>query len=209
MTKLTAAVLHAAASGADPDVWLPALQTAFDACEVNTPRRIAAALGQFAVEAGEDFGELSENVNYTHADRIAAVWPTKFACAEAAASYCHAPERLANFVYAGKLGNGNTASGDGWRFRGRGLIQITGREEYSELAEAIDMTPEAAAAYCETPEGAAISGCWYLAANGCLPLADAWMLTAITKRVNGSAMLGWKERLQFSNLALKAFGNAA
>ncbi len=205
MTTLTQAALHAAAPGAHADIWLPALQAAFDRWQFNTPQRQAAALGQFAVEAGPDFSELGEDLYYTHAERIAEVWPTKFSCPEAAASYTKSPQRLANYVYAGKLGNGDTASGDGYRFCGGGICQLTGRDEYTEFADMLGISVDAAADLVRTPEGAAMSGCWYLASNGCLPLADAWMLTAITRRVNGAAMFGLKERIAASNAALRAF----
>lgn len=203
-TILTAAALHAAAPYADPDRWLPPLQSAFDKWGVSTPRRQAAALGQFAVEAGSNFGELVECMNYTHAERLVAVWPTRFHTVADATPYVRNPENLANFVYANRLGNGDTESGDGWKFRGRGLIQITGRDEYTEVAASMPgMLPEDAADWCETPDGAAMSACWYLSTRNCLSLADNWQLTAITKRVNGAAMLGWKQRLASSNAALK------
>ncbi len=203
---ITAAVLRAAAPQADPAVWLSPLQAAFDKCSVNTSRRIAAALGQFAVEAGPGFSEIIENLNYTHAVRICAVFPSEFPTLEDATPCVADPEGLANRAYANKNGNGDAASGDGWRFRGRGLIQITGRDPYTAFGAAQGMTADDAATWCETPSGAAMSGCWYLASRGCLDLADGWLLKSITLRVNGSAMLGLSDRIAASNAALRALG---
>ncbi len=202
---LTAAV-KAAAPGADPAVWVPALAVAFQKFDFSNRNRIAVALGQFAVEAGAAFDEVSENLNYTTAERLVAVFPGHFATVAAAAPYLHAPEKLANCVYANKLGNGNTASGDGWRFRGGGLIQLTGRDEYAEFGVACGMSSEDAAEYCRTPEGAAMSGCWYLSSRGCLPLADGWCVSQVTRRVNGLAMLGNIRRIAAANAAVKAMG---
>ena len=98
--------------------------------------------------------------------------------------------------------------GDGYRFRGRGLIQLTGRDEYEAFGRAIGKTAEEAAAFCETHEGAAWSGCWYLARNGCLPLADAWDIDAITRRVNGPAMEAASERLRYSDAMLNELRGA-
>jgi predicted chitinase len=131
-----------------------------------------------------------------------AVWPKTFKTEADAEPYVHQPEKLGNFIYANKLGNGNEASGDGYRFRGRGLIQLTGRSEYGEFGAAIGMTAEQVSDYCETPEGAAISGCWYLSSRGCLPFADSWNLAEITRRVNGRKMQDHAKRVKFSNAML-------
>ena len=117
----------------------------------------------------------------------------------AAEPYCGDQRRFADFVYANVNGNGDAASGDGYRFRGRGLIQLTGRDEYAAFARAIGRTAEQAADFCDTTEGAAFSGCWYLASNGCLALADQWDIDAITRRVNGDAMEAAGLRRQYSD----------
>jgi predicted chitinase len=187
-------------------IWVPALAAAFAKFDLNSNRRMAAAIGQFLVEAGSAFQETVENLNYTHADRIAEVFPHAFPTAADAAPYVGKPEALANVVYANRLGNGNEASGDGFRFRGRGLIQLTGRNEYAEFGIAVGMTPEQVSAYCETSEGAAMSGCWYLSSRGCLVLADTWQLSKITRAVNGAGMLGNSQRIAYANAMLKALG---
>ncbi len=185
------------------DIWAPALTAAFAKFDVNTDRRVAAAIGQFLVEAGSAFQEVVENLNYTHADRLVAVFPHEFPTVLAAQPFVGHPEALGNRVYANRLGNGDEQSGDGYRFRGRGLIQLTGRSEYAEFGLTIGKSAEDAAAYCETTEGAAMSGCWYLSSRGCLPLADAWQLSAITEKVNGSKMLGNAQRIAFAEAMLK------
>jgi len=201
-----ATALHSVAPLVNATTWVPALNAGFTRFDLSSNKRMAAAIGQFLVEAGSGFHELAENMNYTHTDRLVAVFPSRIPNEAAAAPYVNNPEALGNFVYANRLGNGDEASGDGYRFRGRGLIQLTGRTEYSQFAQTIGKTVEEAAAYCETPEGAAVSGCWYLSTRGCLPLADSWDIDEITRRVNGAAMLGASQRRAFSDAMLKALG---
>jgi predicted chitinase len=183
--------------------WVAPLIAAFDKFDMDTKKRVAVAMGQFLVEAGSAFQELIENLNYTHAERIAEVFPRSFPTVQSAEPYVGTPEALGNLVYANRLGNGDVKSGDGYLFRGRGLIQLTGRDEYSEFGATIGKSAEDAAAYCDTTEGAAMSGCWYLSSRGCLPLADQWQVDMVTKKVNGAAMLGKAQRLQYANDMLK------
>lgn len=201
---LTTRVLRAAAPEADPRIWLPALQAAFDRWGLDSDRRVCAALGQFAVETGPGFRELRECLLYTHAERILEVWPEHFRTLAQAAPYVDHPELLASRVYSNEQGNGPESTTDGWVFRGGGLPQLTGREEYVPFAAAHDLTAEDAADWTSTPAGAAMAGAWYLHWRGCLPLADSWMLTAITRLVNGRAMLGLHDRIRLSNAALDA-----
>jgi predicted chitinase len=191
----------------DTDVWVPALSAAFAKFDVLTNKRIAAGIGQFLVEAGSAFQEVVENLRYSTAQRIHDIFPDEFPTVASAEHYRNNPEALGNRAYANKLGNGDESSGDGYRFRGRGLIQLTGRDEYAEFGTTISMTAEQAAQYCETPEGAAMSGCWYLSSRGCLPLADVWALSKITKKVNGAAMLENGQRIAYSNAFLQSLGN--
>lgn len=188
------------------NIWVPALSYSFLRFDLTTDRRIAAAIGQFLVEAGDSFQELAEDLDYTSATRISEVYPSEFPTVEDAEPFVRRPKAFANRVYANKLGNRGEASGDGWRFRGRGLIQITGRDDYTEFGSTLGMTAEEAAVYCEQPVGAAMSGCWYLASRGCLVRADHWLISEITRLVNGPAMLDAGERLEYSNAMLKALG---
>ena len=194
-------VLAAVAPSVAGAVWVPALCAAFTKFDVNSDRRIAAALGQFLVEAGKALRDVTEDLDYTNASRLVAVFPDQFPTEAAAQPYVRDPKALGNFVYTNRLGNGDVASGDGFRFQGRGLIQITGRDAYAEFGASVGLSAEQAAAYCETTLGAAMSGCWYLAANACLPLADMWEISRITRRVNGPAMLANDERIAYSNAA--------
>ena len=162
-------------------------------------------MGQFLVEAGSAFPEVVENLNYS-AERAAVIFPSIFPTAAAATPFAHNPEKFGNHVYANRLGNGTEASGDGFRFRGRGLIQLTGRSEYTQFGNAIGKSPEAVSDFCETPEGAAMSGCWYLATRGCLAFADAWNIDKITSLVNGRAMVDKEKRQAFSKAFLSQLG---
>jgi putative chitinase len=194
--------LRAAAPAASAERWLPALQAAMVHWEITEPRRVAAAVGQFAAEAGEDFGRLTENLNYTTAARIHAVFPHCFPTVAAAEPFCRAPEKLANVVYAHQ--DGNTAPGDGWRYIGRGLIQLTGKARYQAFARSMGLNLSDAVAWCETPAGAAMSGCWYLASHGCLDLAERWLVDEISRKVNGASSTTLDKRRALSDRALQA-----
>ena len=207
-TILLTKALKAVLPHVDTAKWVPALIAGFTRFDMLAPRRMAAAIGQFSVEAGNAFHEIVENLNYSTATRIHAVFPGKCPTVASAQPFVHNPQALANHVYANRpsLGNGDEASGDGWRFRGRGLIQLTGRNEYTEFATAIGKTPQDASDLCETPEGAALSGCWYLSSRHCLTMADGWHLDDATRAVNGRAMLGAAERAATANAMLAALG---
>ncbi len=155
---LTAA-MRAVCPEANASVWVPALISAFEKFGFSNDRRRAAAMGQFLVEAGPALNGIVEDLDYS-AERASQVWPALFATPEAAEPYVGDQRMFADIVYANINGNGDAASGDGYRYRGRGLIQLTGRDEYAAFARAIGRTPEEAAAYCATTEGAALSGCW-------------------------------------------------
>ena len=202
-----AAAFQVCAPRVDTDIWVPALSAAFARYDFDNNRRMAAAIGQFLVEAGPSFREIVEDLHYTTAARICQVFPEQFPALDVAETCVDNPVTLANRAYADRNGNGDEASGDGYRFRGRGLIQLTGRTEYTEFGTTIDMTAEQAARYCETPAGAAMSGCWYLAARGCLALADVWALSQITRKVNGDAMLGNEQRIANADAFLRALGD--
>ena len=197
-----AAALTAAMRAVCPEsnaaVWVPALISAFEKFEFSNNRRRAAAMGQFLVEAGPALKQIVEDLDYS-AERASQVWPALFPTPDAAEPYVSSQRLFADTVYANVNGNGDAASGDGYRFRGRGLIQLTGRDEYAAFARAIGKTAEQAAEFCDTTEGAAFSGCWYLSSNGCLPLADQWDIDAITRRVNADAMEAAALRRQYSD----------
>ena len=207
ITSSLTAAFKSCAPRVNADLWVPLLASAFGTYGLQTSRRMAAAIGQFLVEAGSGFQEVVENLHYTTAARIYQVFPNEFPTVASAEPYVNNPMALANRAYAHKGGNGDEASGDGFRFCGRGLIQLTGRDEYTQFGSTIGKTAEDAATYCATPAGAAMSGCWYMSAKGCLRPADAWDITTITVLVNGKAKLGLAQRIAFSNAFLNALGN--
>lgn len=186
---------------ADPRVWVPALKPAFLTADCVTPRRIAAILGQCRAEAGPAFNQLTENLNYS-AEGLLRAWPKRFT-PETASRYAHQPELIANLVYANRLGNGDVASGDGWRFRGHGLIQITGRDTFKAFAVWCRRTVEDAATWALQPDGAAITAAWFWNANKLNQHADVPDIDAITEAVNGkdASALTRQQRLAFSNAA--------
>src|SRR5262249_42360624 len=122
---------------ADVPMWTAALADAMDRFDIISPERQAAFLAQIAYESSE-FRRLVENLDYT-AKRLMDVWPNRFTTLAKAQAYEHRPERLGNYVYAKRLGNGDEQSGDGFRFRGRGLLQITGRGNYRSIGDAIGL----------------------------------------------------------------------
>lgn len=163
---------------ADAEAWAVVLAVPMREAAIDTPRRMAAFLANVAHETGGG-RRLVENLNYS-AERLRAVWPSRFASVQEAEPYARNPEALANKVYGGRMGN--VQPGDGWRYRGRGLIQITGRANYTALGYAD--RPE----WLETREGAAVSACRYWMINGLNATADTGDIEAVRRRVNGGAI---------------------
>ena len=184
------------ALGIDPK-WEAPLQAAFDKYEINTPKRQAAFIGQCAHESG-NFKTLEENLHYK-AEALVRVWPSRFDAATAA-DCANNPEKIANKVYGGRMGN--TEPGDGWKYHGRGLIQLTGKDNYVRFSTAsgVDCV-ENPSLLCE-PDAAALSAGWFWSTHGLNALADAWDMTAITKKINGGT-LGLDDRVAKSNKALE------
>jgi putative chitinase len=151
-------------------VWTRALDEVMERFEITTPERTAAFLAQIAHESG-DFRRLVESLNYT-ASRLMKVWPKRFPTLEKAAEYARQPEKLANYVYAKRLGNGDVASGDGWMYRGRGLIQLTGRANYQSAGRALSRPFEAQPELLEEPESAALTAAHFWQSRGLNELAD-------------------------------------
>jgi len=150
--------------------WTAALNLAMNRFAIDSPQRAAAFLAQVAHESLE-LQRLVENLSYT-APRLLAVWPKRFPTPASAEPYARQPERLANYVYADRLGNGGSATGDGWRFRGRGLLQITGRGNYRACGLALQLPLEAHPELLETPEVAALAAAQFWQAHGLNELAD-------------------------------------
>jgi putative chitinase len=192
-------------SATDRAAWATALIAGLPHGSIGSTRAIAAFLGQCAVESG-GFTALEENLNYTAA-RLCQVWPSRFPSEALATACADNPERLANTVYANRLGNGDPESGDGWRFRGRGLIQMTGRTAYQSFAQSLAMNLDDAVDHAATRQGAVDSAVCYWAANNLNALANAWSLDNLTKRINGGTN-GAVERARLCQAALHALGGS-
>ena len=202
MPELTTSQL-AAIMPACPDAesWTPALNAAMEQFEITTAQRMAAFLAQLAHESGQ-LTRLAENLNYC-AKRLMQVWPNRFPVLEKAQQYERNPEKLANYVYAKRLGNGDETSGDGRRYRGRGLIQLMGRGNYRAAAQGIGQPLEEQPELLEQPGPAALSAAWFWKSHGLNELADdrnddndTEDFRTVTKRINGGTV-GQKERMAF------------
>jgi putative chitinase len=189
----------------DRAAWVTALTASLITNGITAPRRVAAFLGQCAAESA-GFETLEEDLSYSAA-RLREVWPSQFPTVDGAEACALRPEALANRVYANRMGNGDEASGDGWLFRGRGLIQITGRSNYEQFARAMNMTLDQAVGHAATQAGAADSAAWYWTVNQLNLLADAWSIDLITRKINGG-MAGAAERTRLCEVGLRAFGTA-
>ena len=171
--------------------WHHALAQLLPQYEINTPDRIAAFLAQCAHESG-GFVFIKENLNYRW-QSLRKVFPKYFPTDALAQQYEKQPQKIANRVYANRMGNGPEESGDGWRFCGRGLIQVTGRDNYSWFAASLQISPEEASEYMETFEGAAQSACWFWESNNLNQWADKHDILTLTKRINGGT-IGLEDR---------------
>jgi len=170
----------------------------FDEYEINTPKRQAAFIAQVAHESGH-LRHVVENLNYS-ANGLLKVF-RKYFDANTANQYARKPELIANRVYANRMGNGPESSGDGWKHRGRGLIQLTGKDNYTAFAEDMEMTIDEAIEYLETPDGAVESAAWFWDQRGLNSIADRGDITTISRRVNGGTN-GLSERIELYNHAL-------
>lgn len=184
--------------------WAKPLTAAMDRYEINTPTRQAAFLAQVMHESAR-FTALVENFNY-RADRLVSVFPAYFDEHEALA-YARQPSRIASRVYANRMGNGDEASGDGWKYRGRGLIQITGRGNYLECGVTIGVDLIAYPDKLLEPDMAALSAACYWKKHGLNELADAGSFSTITKRINGG-LNGQPDRLALWGKSKIALGVA-
>jgi len=202
--NLTLTLTQLIAAGITPTVarvFLPHLLTAADRFGINTPRRMAAFIGECSHESSA-FTRLEENLYYTDPTRIAKMF-SALRQVEKARAYVGRPKEMANVVYANRLGNGDAASGDGWAYRGRGLIQLTFRGNYRAAEKATGLPFEDKPAIAATPEGGTIASGWFWQTNGLNALADGWQIDTITSRIN-PAMVGRADRLERCNRALDA-----
>lgn len=188
------------------DNWYDALSVLLPDYEINTPQRIAAFIAQCAHESG-GFTALKENLNYKAAT-LRKIFPKYFPTDEIANRYASMPnkqEAIANKVYANRMGNGPEESGDGFKYCGRGLIQLTGKQNYSWFAASLNITVEEASEYLQTFEGAAQSACWFWETNNLNQWADAGDIVTLTKRINGGT-IGLEDRIKHYEHALHVLG---
>ena len=183
------------------DKWEIPLNQVFVKYDLDTSKRQAAFIGQCAVESA-NFTRLQENLNYS-AQRLTQVWPSRFPNINMAESYAHSPEKLADFVYAGRMGN--LQDGDGWKFHGRGLIQLTGRENYANCGSGVGVDLIDNPDLLLTPQYAALSAGWFWNKKGLNALADTQEYGAMTRRINGG-LTGLDERIAKITKALQVLG---
>ncbi len=178
----------------NPGSWLESVNTILPEFEINTVDRVSAFFGQCGYES-DDFTRLEENLNY-RGDVLWKLFHMHFKDQSEANSYAHHPEMIANRIYANRLGNGDEKSGDGWNFRGRGIIQITGRENYEDFFKDSLLHISNDPNFLTTPKGAILSACWFWKKNSLNDLADHNNLSLITERINGPAKLGNSARIK-------------
>jgi len=188
------------------DHWYSACCEILPEYEINTPQRVAAFIAQCAHESG-GFKVLKENLNYKAAS-LRKVFPKYFPNDAIANEYASKPnkqEAIANRVYGGRMGNGPEETGDGYRYCGRGLIQLTGKDNYSWFAESLEMPVEDVPEYLGTFEGALQSACWFWETNNLNQWADKGDILTLTKRINGGT-IGLEDRIKHYNHALHVIG---
>lgn len=169
----------------------------------QNPKRIAGFLAQIAHESG-GFNFVVENLNYS-AKGLMGTFKKYFPTEDIAKQYERKPEKIANRVYANRMKNGPEESGDGYKFRGRGLIQLTGRDNYTRFAEALGISLDETVAYLETPNGAVVSAAWFWDNNKLNQYCDKDDFITLTKRINGGT-IGLEDRKHHYHIALEYLG---
>ena len=183
--------------------WVEPLNETFNRFQILTPRQQAAFIGQCGHECG-NFRILEENLNYKAATLMRR-WPKRFPTLEFANQYVGNPKKIANMVYASRMGNRDEASGDGYQFRGRGCIQTTGSANYFHAGKALGvdfiLNPDLVA----TPQYAALTAGYFWSTHGCNALAEAADWVKLTKKINGGT-IGLDDRIKHTNHALAVLG---
>jgi putative chitinase len=177
----------------DPEIHASALEDARQTSSVTTMRRLCHFMGQIFVETG-GFASMVESLRYRDPNRLDALFSAVRGTEDARALIKLGEEAIANRVYANRLGNGNEASGDGWRYRGSGYKQLTGRSNYRDIGGIVGMDIEGNPELAREPKAAAKIAFAYWDARNCSPLADVGNVEAITVKVNGAAKVGLTER---------------
>jgi len=179
--------------------WVDALNETFDRFGIDSIKKQAAFIGQCGHECG-NFKILEENLNY-RAETLCKLWPKRFPTLEFAKQYERQPRKIANSVYSNRMGNRDEASGDGFRFRGRGCIQLTGHSSYFHAGKALGvdfvMEPDLVA----SPKYAALTAGWFWSTHGCNEIAQAADWVKLTKKINGGT-IGLQDRIKHTEEAL-------
>lgn len=168
-------------------IYAAPLAAAADRFGITSKPRVAAFLAQLFVES-DKFTRTEENLYYTTPERIRMMWPTRVTSLADAAKLCRNPQGLANVVYANRLGNGDASTGEGWKYRGRGLIQLTGRTNYHVASDALGADYVRSPDLVAAPVDACLTAAWFWSSIHGNELADASLIDMITKRINGQAM---------------------
>jgi putative chitinase len=184
--------------------WFEALYQILPDYDIDTVPRVAAFLAQTAHESG-GYRAIKENLNYK-AESLCKVWPRYFPDMATAKAYEKQPERIANRAYGNRMGNGPEASGDGWKFAGKGLIQLTGKDNYTRYAESLEISLDEASEHLTTFEGCVQSAAWFWEANNLNQYADSGDILTMTKRINGGT-IGLEDRQKHYTHALHVLGH--
>ncbi len=192
----------------DPDLHAAALEAARRKSSVTTARRLCHFMAQVFVETN-GFTSMVENLNYKKPERLDELFSAVRGVSDAGDLIARGPEAIANRVYADRLGNGNEESGDGWRYRGSGYKQLTGRDNYRQIGEIIGLDLETNPESAREPEAAARVAFAFWDAQGCSPLADNGDVEGITEKINGPRKLGLQERRTATFKALSIWQNDA
>lgn len=218
---MTPKVEHIVAAGVKQTTaqkWVDAVAAACQEFNIDTPQRIAGFLSQCAHESG-GFERLQENLNYS-ADGMAGIWPKRFAVLgpdgkpvkkdgknqpnKFALALHRKPEMIANVVYSGRMGNGPTESGEGWKYRGRGLKQLTGKTNHSNCSKGLGVDLVDNPDLLLEPIYAARSAAWFWSTNKCNVFADAEDIEGLTRRINGG-LIGLEDRKKRYASAMRSF----
>jgi putative chitinase len=218
---MTPKVEHIVAAGvkqATAEKWLDAVAAACQEFNIDTPQRIAGFLSQCAHESG-GFERLQENLNYS-ADGMAGIWPKRFAVLgpdgkpvkkdgknqpnKFALALHRKPEMIANVVYSSRMGNGPIESGEGWKYRGRGLKQLTGKTNHSHCSKGLGVDLVDNPDLLLEPVHAARSAAWFWSTNKCNSFADSGDIEGLTKKINGG-LIGIDDRKKRYASAVRSF----
>ena len=180
------------------DKWYQPLIDTFSKYGINTTQRQACFIGQCAHESN-NFRSLEENLHYS-ANALMRVWPSRFPDNDVAEKYANIPEKIANKVYAGRMGN--TEDTDGWRYHGRGLIQLTGKDNYANCGSSLGVDLLGNPDRLLDPMYATLSAAWFWGKRGLNQLSDIGDIVNLTKRINGGT-LGLDDRMARTSQALR------